>query len=220
MTDIQNTLPPLPIATLRRVQRLQKIMGRGLKECRYPGTRTLDARKALEILRTGVVEELNIRLDYFETVSGFEWAWMGEIITHATASVLASFPQGNFERRDESNSVIGYEGDGQFIDELIKTAWDHAVSRRIASQPAPSPTATIAPPEDRKELVAAYRAAFPEAGIMDICWAAKQHYREWTRWLNGQLKDGSRPDRAFRLILCSGKNAKQLRREPRPKGWK
>ncbi|HWG21609.1 MAG TPA: hypothetical protein VG225_13850 [Terracidiphilus sp.] len=131
MTDIQNTLPPLPIATLRRVQRIQKTMEKGLNECRYPSTRTLDVRRALEIMRSGVAEELNIRLDYFETVHGFEWAWMAEIITHATASVLACFPQGQFEKRDESNALLAYEGDQQFLDELIKTAWDYVVERRI-----------------------------------------------------------------------------------------
>jgi len=55
---------------------------------------------------------------------------------------------------------------------------------------------------------------------LDVCWAAKQHYREWTRWLNGDLKPGSKPDRAFRAITTSGKRPEQYRSEPRPKGWK
>jgi hypothetical protein len=220
MPDPLNSLPPLPIAALKRVQRLQKTTERGLRNCRYPGSRTLDLRKAIEILRTSVVEELNIRLGYFETVSGFDWSWMKEITTHATASALACFPQSQFEKRDENNVLIGYEDDSQFIDELVTTSWDHVVSRRLASNPIPIPAVTIAQPENRKELVVAYRAAFPEAGIMDICWAAKQHYREWSRWLKDQLKDDSRPDRAFRRVLSSGKRPQEMRREPRPKGWK
>jgi hypothetical protein len=132
-------------------------------------------RKAIEILRTSVVEELNIRLDYFETVSGFDWNWMGEIVTHAAASALACFPQGQFEKRDENNVLVGYEDDSQFIDELIATAWDHAVSRRLASNPIPIQTTIVAQTEDRTALVTAYRATFPDAGILDICWAAKQH---------------------------------------------
>jgi hypothetical protein len=80
---------------------------------------------------------------------------------------------------------------------------------------------TLAPlPDDPKSLRDSYRAEFPDAGIMDICWAAKQHYREWARWLKGDLKDGSKPDRAFRHVLTSGKTTDQLRREIRPKNWK
>jgi hypothetical protein len=75
-------------------------------------------------------------------------------------------------------------------------------------------------PTQREELRDSYRANFPDAGIMDICWAAKQYYREWTRWLKNEVKDGSKPDRAFRHVLLSGKDAKTLRREIRPKNWK
>jgi hypothetical protein len=146
-----NTLPPLPLAALRRVQRLQKTTERALRDCRYPGTKTLDVRKAFEILRTSVVEELNARLDYFETLPGFEWAWMKEIITHATASVLACFPQGQFEKRDENNVLIGYEGDQQFQDELITTAWDYVVERRL-KKAKPHQTFPSQNPEDWSPL--------------------------------------------------------------------
>jgi hypothetical protein len=72
-----------------------------------------------------------------------------------------------------------------------------------------------------KELRDSYLAAFPEKiMILDICWAAKQRYREWTRWISGDLKDGSKPDRAFRAVLTSGKRPEQYRTELRPKGWK
>lgn len=217
MTDIPNSLPPLPISTLRRVQRLQKNVERELNSCHYPGTKMLDVRKALEILRTGIVEELNVRLDYFETLPGFKWEWMKEIIIHAAASVLACFPQGKFEKLDESNTVIGYEGDFQFIEELIETAWSHAVSRRVASQPSPSAApVTVIRPEDRKELVAAYRQKFPDVKIADIIWAAQQTRREWTRWISGQVKDGHRPDRSFRHVLTSGKKPEEIMGKSRP----
>jgi hypothetical protein len=75
-------------------------------------------------------------------------------------------------------------------------------------------------PSDRDALVISYRAAFPGAGIMDICWAAEQHYREWTRWLKGELKDGSKPDRAFRHVLTSNRDARGIRKVTRPKNWK
>jgi hypothetical protein len=73
---------------------------------------------------------------------------------------------------------------------------------------------------DRKELVRSYRVAFPENKILDICWAAAQHYSEWKRWLRNAVKDGSAPDHAFRSILTSGKSPAEYRKQPRPDGWK
>jgi hypothetical protein len=141
---------------------------------------------------------------------------MTDILTHATASVLACFPNKYFEKRDENNALIAYEGDQQFLDELIRTTWDHAVSRRIASQPTSNPTVTIAQPENRKALVAVYRASFPDVKIADIIWAAQQTRREWTRWLTGKAKDGLKPDRSFRHVLTSGKKPEELVGKPRP----
>jgi hypothetical protein len=173
-------------------------------------------RKAFELLRTSVVEELNVRLDYYETLAGFDWNWVTDINTHAVASVLACFPSNQFEKRDENNVLIAYEGDRQFLDELIRTAWDYAVSRRIASQPAPIPTVTSDQPTARKKLVAAYRAEFPSVKIQDICWAADQTYREWRRWFNGKAKDGLKPDRSFKHVLTSGKTPEEIKGKPRP----
>jgi hypothetical protein len=86
--------------------------------------------------------------------------------------------------------------------------------------PAQAERAQAVDPSNRKALFDSYRVAVPGAGIMDICWAAEQHYREWARWLKGELKDGSKPDRAFRHVLASGKDPKKLRREIRPKDYK
>lgn len=90
----------------------------------------------------------------------------------------------------------------------------------IPSNPAPSdPAATKT---ERKALSDAYFDGFPEKVlVLDMCWAAKQRYREWMRWLGGTLKAGSKPDRAFRAVLTSGKRPKEYRLgEARPKGWK
>jgi hypothetical protein len=68
----------------------------------------------------------------------------------------------------------------------------------------------------------AYLASFPgeKIKILDICWASRQRYREWTRWTGGKLKNGSKPDVVFRAILKSGKRPEEYRPETRPKGWK
>lgn len=57
--------------------------------------------------------------------------------------------------------------------------------------------------------------------VLDLCWAAGQHYSEWKRWLRGPrvLKDGSAPDRAFRAILASRKRPSEYRKGKRPSGW-
>jgi hypothetical protein len=74
---------------------------------------------------------------------------------------------------------------------------------------------------DPKALRDSYLANFPDEKIKirDLCWAVRQHRREWTRWLAGELKDGSTPDLAFRRILTSGKRPRELDKTPRPKGW-
>lgn len=81
----------------------------------------------------------------------------------------------------------------------------------------------------RKAMSDRYFAAFPEKiSVLDVCWAAKQPYREWRRWINAELnenrdairiKDGSKPDRAFRAILQSRKRPEAHRKEPRPPKW-
>ena len=75
------------------------------------------------------------------------------------------------------------------------------------------------PVSNRETLWNFYHSEFPEVKKLDVCWAAKQHYREWKRWIAGKFKDGSTPDLAFRRVLTSGKLPGELRKEPRPKGW-
>jgi hypothetical protein len=83
----------------------------------------------------------------------------------------------------------------------------------VSTQKAPAPS-------ERTALLDAYRKVFPDAGIMDICFAARQHYHEWHRWLNGKLKDGCKADRLFRSLLLSGKSPRQMRPEVRPKDYR
>ena len=100
-----------------------------------------------------------------------------------------------------------------------ETPWASTMSplSMLARSAAPIAKTLLNP---RKLLFNSYRRKFPEAGILDICWAAKQTYRELQRWLKGQSRDGSKPDRLFRAALESDKAPSQLRREPRPKNWK
>jgi hypothetical protein len=77
---------------------------------------------------------------------------------------------------------------------------------------------------ERSALRDAYFSSFdgPKIKVLDLCWAAGQHYSEWKTWLrqNSPIRDGSVPDKAFRAILISGKRPEEYRRQPRPDGWK
>jgi hypothetical protein len=105
----------------------------------------------------------------------------------------------------------------------------HAISL-VPSEPTqpeqpPGETETTQPVANSrpnpKALRDSYFANFPDEKIKirDLCWAVRQHRREWTRWLAEKLKDGSTPDLAFRRILTSGKRPREFDKTPRPKGW-
>jgi hypothetical protein len=98
------------------------------------------------------------------------------------------------------------------------TAYTHELAPAISEvRPEGAPPNTLG----RRELWQKYRAGFPEKiKILDVCWAASQHYSEFKRWLRNVLKDGSTPDRAFRAILTSRKAPREYRPKPRPSGWK
>ena len=80
---------------------------------------------------------------------------------------------------------------------------------------------TTAEHNEQQALLDNYLGSFQEKiMILDICWAAKQRYREWTRWIGGDLKETSKAAMAFRAVLTSGQRPEKYRPEPRPKGWK
>lgn len=105
------------------------------------------------------------------------------------------------------------ESGAQKVQEIVPTAKKEATTKAQKLMPE-------ATKENRKALRDAYLSRFPEAFIVDICWAAKQHQREWRRWIRGEAKDGSRPDRCFRAVLSSKKRPGDYRTEARPKDWK
>jgi hypothetical protein len=111
---------------------------------------------------------------------------------------------GLIEEIRESDNWLSYM---QKVERLSKRS--HDAHERAAS-----------PSSSRKTLKDSYLLQFPDARILDICWAAAQHYSEWKRWMRNAVKDGSAPDRAFRSILTSGKLPSEHRKVRRPDGWK
>lgn len=106
---------------------------------------------------------------------------------------------------------------------LIPTELAPSQFPETASAPDSNLPDTIAEPklDDPKALRDSYLANFPDERIKirDLCWAAGQHYREWKRWLAGELKNGSTPDLAFRRMLASGKRPLEFNKKQRPDGW-
>lgn len=75
-------------------------------------------------------------------------------------------------------------------------------------------------PSTPQDLHRKYKTEFPEVKILDICWAARQTYREWKRWMSGTAVPGHTPDLSFRKILTGGKHTKEWRSEVRLKSWR
>ena len=216
-------LPPLSPAALKRVQQIRRTAIRGLRECHLTGTQLLDHASALEVLRTHAIEELGVRVGYYMALPGARAEWFGTITYQVVQSAISWFPRNEFYLRSPDNLLILEEPE-QFLHSVNQTVVDHLLMQLAERQEAQTVAAIqSAEPHQKAEREAmrdAYRVAFPDAAIIDICWAAKQHRREWDRWLKYELPDGSKADRAFRLVLLSGKTTTEVRRELRPKGWK
>jgi hypothetical protein len=232
MTDSAKPLPPLSHAVLQNILHVQNSATRGLKACGYGGTSTLDKDKATEILCSCAIEEAELRFNYYEHLPDFCVEWVKQIAIRSVESMLACFPQHEFIVPQKPRLLmpgfqaeIDYEEPSQFMGTVQRAVGPHVKRRwqaktRLSAERSDQPSTIAPPPLSPQELLAAHRAKFPDAGIMDICWAARQRYHEWNKWIKGRLKADSKPDRMFRFVLTHDKNPKELRRTERPKGWR
>lgn len=104
------------------------------------------------------------------------------------------------------------------MDADVQRAMSALIEQYTAGQQLAEPNKATGT-QDRKAIVDAYFAKFPDVKILDVCWAASQHYREWKRWLRNEIKDGLLPDTALRHVLLSGKRPEQIRKQTRPPKW-
>jgi len=188
----------VPIRQNRKLLRLVGWYARDLFEVearRYP-----DPPK--EIWLTALAEETSRvvlgRLQYLE----LDYHASEEEITKAVFEAL----------RKRANAHLSVLGPVPIVDEssCLPRVEEHA-----------NPRAPIGASVNRRALGVAYLAKFQneKVKILDVCWAARQHYREWKRWMAGQLRDGSTADLAFRRILSSDKRPSEYRTDPRPPKW-
>ena len=196
-------IPPLPARVLRSVELLEEIASRTVRAASDPVRMLVNTERVGRVLRTCVVESLKIQLNHYESLPIYRPEWATELAEATINSLIGLFP-------------LFTDGE-PFRPELERTGCEYMEQRRneAAQQNAPAPII------GRKELRDSYFAAFP-AGvkILDVCWAAGQHYCDWKRWLRDAVKDGSAPDRAFVALLKSGKRPEEYRKQRRPKGWK
>jgi hypothetical protein len=225
-------IPVLPFAVLERVQKVQEAATKGLVNSAILGTKYLDHERAAEIMCSCALAELDIRLDHYLSLPEFGLAWGVEIGQVVLMSALSYFPNFTFEARPVSDlpggvSYLAYEDPRQFFDELSDAISAHVAHRlEQAKKLLPSPSTIIIEPllsksQQREALRDSYLAQFPDERIVlrDLSFAVGQRYREWTRWLAGESKDGSTPDLAFRRILESGKRPHEFNKKRRPSNW-
>ncbi len=195
-------VPPLSLRALEDVENIEELARLSLHRCYDSGY--YNAEKALRILRTCVIEALDIQIAYYEALSNYRLEWIREIREKTIETIVGLVGMPGANNRDF------------FLYEIRSTVKEHlAAKARTAKEKAALPQG-----RDRVLLRDSYLASFPGVIILDICWAAGQHYSEWKRWLRKAVKDGSAPDRAFRAILTSGKVPRENRKQPRPRGWK
>lgn len=200
--SIKNQVPAIPQLSLKAlddVQKIERYARQQLRECE--NLSHLNIQKAERILRTCTVQVLKAQIAYYESLPAFHEKWIIKL------------------QEDAIQSAVGMiqEGYGNDVYEHFRNVlWDTTYADLNPPTPKSKPARK---PPSRKALRDSYLDIFPGVKILDICWAAKQHYREWKRWIKNELKDGSTPDRAFREVLTSGKIPTELSPKPRPPKW-
>lgn len=197
-------MPHLPLKVLGAIEALEDRLQVRLRRCD-------NYSQILDYLRTYAVSIFDQVFLHYTNFPALKNYWREAAEEQAITRVLAAY---NSKYWNTAHPLPDYEKSlrqtiSNHVDDLTSSAHQSGASAKPAD-----------PKNVRRDLLEQYRAKCPNAGIFDICWAASQTYREWSRWLKGELKDGSKADRSFRQVLTSGKEAKTLRREPRPKGWK
>jgi len=196
-------IPQLSLEALDDVQKIERYARQQLIECESRSH--FNTQKAERILRTCTVQVLKAQLAYYESLATFHEDWISKLQEDAIESAVGMVPGGY---------------DDELYDYFRNVLWDTTyadLNPPLTDKKEESPKHE---PLTRKEIRDAYLHAFPYTKILDICWAAGQHYSEWKRWLRNAVKDGSAPDRAFRTLLSSSKEPTEYRKQPRPKGWK
>lgn len=179
-----------------------------IKEC---AGYSFDLAKALRHVKPFAVAVFNWQLNYYGTLPEFNPDWSMAILEETTTIIMNAIPRGTQSLLPADKTRIK--------NEIQKTLANHVLAIQSKRRKAVDDALAIKT-STPKQLRERYFALFPGTVVLDICWAASQHYSEWKRWLREALKPDSVPDRAFRAILTSGKKPSDYRNMPRTRGWK
>jgi len=157
-------IPQLSLEALGDVQKIERYARQELREC--DSSSHFNTRKAERILRTCTVQVLKTQIAYYESLPTFHEKWIIKLQEDTIESAVGMIPGG-----------YGDDLSDHFRDVLSNTTYADLNPPTLKPKPARKPSS-------RKALRDSYLEIFPGAKILDICWAAKQHYREWKRWIN------------------------------------
>lgn len=195
-------MPPLTVAKHNEIERIENDFCKKLAYCeQYTG---FDEPRANEYLRSYTIELFACYFDYYKQFPDLKRHAVRAAEHNAIVSALNAYSR---------VWVIRPTARPAHEKKLFRTIADHIQRFGIGA-------AVNTKMDTPKQLCDAYRAQFPGAKIIEICWAAKQTPREWKRWIKGDFVPGNTPDRSFRAVLTSSKAPSELRKERRPKGWK
>jgi hypothetical protein len=201
-------LPPLPYAVLKEVEEIENYLSKSIEGCRDQFS--FNNERAARLLRTCAVEVFQIESAHYSQMSNLHPDWITELAEQIISICLGLVQTGGF-------AMLSAKPDLELLENGARSALQTAIAKLKTQSPSGS---TLPSLPFRNTLRESYLRRFPEAKILDICWAAGQHYSEWKRWLHDKVKDGSAPDRAFRALLSSGKAPSEYRKQTRPDGWK
>jgi hypothetical protein len=222
--DPELRLPPMPLPILKKIQEIETWTRKALADCGFPGFERLDNWKALEAMRTALIADLDVRIGYFETLKDYEWDWTGDILSHATASVLACFPNSLYVK-EADDGAAEYEGNSQFLDALIHTGREYAVERRLATESSKPVAAAEGKKvqrvsqteiERRAKLLAEYKSATGNPSDRKIYLGNSGiHKPQLSEWKSGTLPVESATTQNFERFLAAKK--RPIPRLKRPK---
>ncbi|HEY6253855.1 MAG TPA: hypothetical protein VI685_28195 [Candidatus Angelobacter sp.] len=206
-------LPPLSFDALQQVNDIEDYARIALMTCS-------NREQVRRVVGTTVISIFDIQVNCFAFLPDWQQEWMREIRHRSIDSVIEMCPffAPGEEFRPELNRILQ-----EHIERMLARVQAER-AKRAAIRGESQPAATERPatkPISPRELMNSYLSKFPDEKIkiLDICWAAGQHYREWKRWIKNQCKDDSTADVAFRRILSSGKRPLEFNKKHRPPKW-
>lgn len=123
------------------------------------------------VFRTCAVELLSVQFAYYDSLPTHHPEWELQIAQGTVDSLLGLFPM--------------FVPPDPYRPELVRPVNDYLLERqRQTAEPEPVPSLKA----EREQLRESYFASFPyeKIKVIDVCWAAQQHVREWRRWLAGE----------------------------------